>query len=225
MHDVFISYAREDADTARRLAECFGQRGWQVWWDPMLRAGERYDEVIESALGSARCVVVLWSAHSVASRYVQAEASFALERETLVPVTLAPVELPLLFRRLHTVDLAGWDGDAGAPSLRRLLDDLDAVLGRSPAPGADGGESQAPGGTGTPLPVPPGTHRRWLLGLALAAVAVALAAAWTLRPAPEPTDGGPGTGLPETHDKPDAGFGTGPVGSGPGTGLPYPHPC
>lgn len=33
MADVFISYAREDATTARRFAESFQSSGFSVWWD------------------------------------------------------------------------------------------------------------------------------------------------------------------------------------------------
>lgn len=47
MADILISYAREDKDKARMLAEAFEKHGWSVWWDPRMRAGEVFDEVIE----------------------------------------------------------------------------------------------------------------------------------------------------------------------------------
>ena len=68
MADVFISYAREDAASARRFARGFESSGLSVWWDDALRSGEAFDESIERALREASAVVVLWSPNSVASR-------------------------------------------------------------------------------------------------------------------------------------------------------------
>ena len=61
MSDIFISYKREDQPTARKLADALESEGWSVWWDPKLRAGEHFDDVIEKALKEAKCVIVMWS--------------------------------------------------------------------------------------------------------------------------------------------------------------------
>ena len=37
MADIFLSYNREDAATARRFAEAFEAQGFKVWWDVTLR--------------------------------------------------------------------------------------------------------------------------------------------------------------------------------------------
>ncbi len=58
MADVFISYAREDAEVAGRFAEAFQAAGFSVWWDDALRSGEAFDESIERALREAKAVVV-----------------------------------------------------------------------------------------------------------------------------------------------------------------------
>ena len=42
--------------------------GWTVWWDPKLRAGDDFDEVIEKVLDESRCVIVLWSKMSLKSK-------------------------------------------------------------------------------------------------------------------------------------------------------------
>ena len=47
MSDIFISYKREDQPIAKKLADALQREGWDVWWDPKLRAGEHFDEVIE----------------------------------------------------------------------------------------------------------------------------------------------------------------------------------
>jgi TIR domain len=132
MSDIFISYKREEQATARQLAEAFEKEGWSVWWAPQLRAGEYFDDVIEKALNEAKCVIVLWSQRSVQSRYVRAEATYALDRDKLVPVAIEKVNLPFRFRGVHTLSLLGWDGSKDFPEFRKLVDDISAILGPSP---------------------------------------------------------------------------------------------
>ena len=88
--DIFLSYNREDAATAKRFADAFAAEGLNVWWDTALRSGEAYDEVTEAALRGAKAVVVLWSPRSVASRWVRAEATIADRCKTRpsLPVSL-----------------------------------------------------------------------------------------------------------------------------------------
>ncbi|MBK7849503.1 MAG: toll/interleukin-1 receptor domain-containing protein [Zoogloea sp.] len=118
MEDIFISYASEDREQARRFAEAFSARGWSVWWDRHIVPGEAFDTRIEQALDAARCVVVLWSASSVASEWVRNEAAVGAERGVLVPAMIEPVKLPLEFRRKQTADLSGWQGEAEHAGLR-----------------------------------------------------------------------------------------------------------
>src|SRR5438045_5935700 len=72
--DVFVSYAREDQDKARLLAGALAAQGWSVWWDRHIPLGKSFDRVIEEEIASAKCVVVLWSRHSVDSDWVRSEA-------------------------------------------------------------------------------------------------------------------------------------------------------
>lgn len=71
MSDIFISYAREDRDTAERFAIALKGQGFSVWWDRVIPAGRVFEEVIEEAIGSSNCVVVLWSNHSIKSNWVK----------------------------------------------------------------------------------------------------------------------------------------------------------
>jgi tetratricopeptide (TPR) repeat protein len=141
MSDIFISYKREDQATARKLADALESEGWTVWWDPKLRAGERFNDVIETALNEAKCVIVLWSKRSVESLYVKDEATHALKRKKLVPVTIQQVELPFRFEELHTPSLFDWDGSKDFSEFRRLVEDISAILGPTPMRRAEGEES------------------------------------------------------------------------------------
>lgn len=76
VHDVFISYAREDKARVKQLVHALtASRGWSIWWDAALRPGAQFPREIEATLASARCVLVVWSRHSIASDWVVAEAS------------------------------------------------------------------------------------------------------------------------------------------------------
>jgi hypothetical protein len=127
MSDIFISYKREEQPVARKLAIALESEGWTVWWDPKLRAGEHFDDVIEEALNEAKCVVVLWSELSVKSEYVRDEATFALGRYNLIPVTIENVKLPFRFKGVQTLSLLGWDGSKAFPEFRRLVDTIAAI--------------------------------------------------------------------------------------------------
>ncbi|MEP7210767.1 MAG: toll/interleukin-1 receptor domain-containing protein [Alphaproteobacteria bacterium] len=94
--DIFLSCNREDQARAKLFAEAFEGQGFRVWWDVGLRTGEAYDEVTETALRTAKAVVVLWSKKSVASRWVRAEATLADRNKTLVPCMIEPCERPII---------------------------------------------------------------------------------------------------------------------------------
>ena len=74
MGHVFISYARADREYAVKLAQMLEDVGLSIWLDDRIAPGSHFDETIESALDSAEKVVVIWSASSVKSQWVRAEA-------------------------------------------------------------------------------------------------------------------------------------------------------
>jgi hypothetical protein len=132
--DIFISYAREDRASAKRLAEALtAARGWLVWWDLRLRAGEHFPREIERAISDARCVVVLWSPHSIDSDWVTAEVSEGWKRGVLVPVLIDACEPPMPFRQTHSTDLSNWAGSDRAPTFLALLEDIQRVMARGAA--------------------------------------------------------------------------------------------
>ena len=103
--DIFVSYASEDRERIRPLVDALAAGGWSVWWDRQIGVGTTFDQEIEQALDTSRCVVVAWSTDSVASEWVRTEAHEGLDRGVLVPVRLDDVKPPLAFRRKQCVDL------------------------------------------------------------------------------------------------------------------------
>lgn len=111
MCDVFISYANEDSFVARQLAEHLREAGFDVFWDRKIPIGITWDSYIEGKLRDAKCVVVLWSSHSVSSDWVRAEASEAANRGVLIPATIDTTLPPFRFRTLQTASLVEWRGN------------------------------------------------------------------------------------------------------------------
>src|SRR5262245_48877120 len=130
MADIFISYARADRTRAEKLAHALGQHGWSVWWDRFIPPGKTFDEVIEGALSSARCVIVLWSHDSVKSEWVKAEASDAAQRHILVPILADEVTIPLEFRRIQTARLIDWENLPANRGWEELSHALAALMGK-----------------------------------------------------------------------------------------------
>ncbi len=120
---IFVSYASSDRSRVAPIVEHLERHGWSVWWDRRIEPGRAFDREIEQALSESQCVVVCWTAASIDSDWVLAEANEALERGILVPVILDEIRPPLAFRRTQSIVLR--DSDEGIGSLveaiRRLV--------------------------------------------------------------------------------------------------------
>lgn len=132
MADVFISYAREDRSRIKPFVELLEQQGWSVWWDREVIPGHSFGSEIDKQISRASCVVVFWTADSIESNWIQAEASEGLERGILIPVLLEDVRVPLVFRHTETVPLFGWPGREEPAELERILTAIARLIGGHP---------------------------------------------------------------------------------------------
>jgi hypothetical protein len=129
MADVFISYASEDRERVRPLAEALQARGFSVWWDRALAAGDDYARVIERELSASRAVVVVWTRASTQSAFVRDEAARARDQGRLVPIRLdREAELPLGFGSFQAEDFSGWSGGPETPEVGIISEVLKARL-------------------------------------------------------------------------------------------------
>ena len=78
---VFISYAREDAELARRLYQDLRKAGLNPWLDEeSILPGQDWENEIRTAIRSSRYFIPLFSSISIKKRgYVQKEFKFALD--------------------------------------------------------------------------------------------------------------------------------------------------
>jgi hypothetical protein len=126
--DIFISYAAEDRERVKPLADALGRSGWDVWWDRKVLPGTRWDDMIAAELDQARCVVVAWSRKSADSGFVRDEARHALDAGKLVPVLLERIQQPVGFRGVQAADLSDWRGDDAHPEFGNLCSAISARL-------------------------------------------------------------------------------------------------
>jgi TolB-like protein/Tfp pilus assembly protein PilF len=170
--DIFLSYKKEDRARAAPLVAALEAEGLSVWWDQHIGVGADWRETLTRRLEAAKCVIVLWSRHSVdaGGRFVQDEASRADRRNVYLPVVIDPVELPLGFGQLQALSLIGWRGDRKAAEFLALLAAARAMVAGEARP--------------TPVHMPPARQprlgRRLLLGGGAAALLGAAGAAGVL---------------------------------------------
>jgi TolB-like protein/Tfp pilus assembly protein PilF len=164
--DVFISYARADETTARRVARGLESAGFDVWWDAEIPAHRAYSEVIERQLDEAKAVVVLWSKTAAESQWVRAEADFGRNAGKLVQAQIDGTMPHMPFNQIQCADLKGWRGSERQPGWAKLKASVDALV--------SGGEKRA-------VPPPAARSSRWdslgRLRLGIAAFLIVLLAA------------------------------------------------
>ncbi|MGE0829831.1 MAG: toll/interleukin-1 receptor domain-containing protein, partial [Hyphomonadaceae bacterium] len=128
MAQIFLSYASDDRARVKPLAEALQQRGFTVWWDRSLAAGDDFSSVIQRELQAAKAVIVVWTQTSVASVWVRDEAGRARDDGRLVPVMLDAVEIPLGFGTIQAEDFSRWNGAASAAQMQLLEESLRAKI-------------------------------------------------------------------------------------------------
>lgn len=125
MARVFLSYARDDVELAKRLAGLIDGAGHQVWWDREIHGGSHFSSEIDKALQDANAVLVLWTPASIKSAWVQDEAAEGRDSGRLVPAVLNGVRPPLGFRQYQSIELGGWNGEGEPDQFEALLRAID----------------------------------------------------------------------------------------------------
>lgn len=123
MADVFLSYSSVDRDLTRAIDAELVAQGFTVYWDDMLRAGEKFNEALVGQINDAVAVVVLWTPTSVGSDWVYSEARRGADRRKLVQARsrdLTIDDLPAPFDAFHCPFID--DVDAIVTAVRALQD-------------------------------------------------------------------------------------------------------
>ena len=110
MHDVFISYARDDSNFVKRMGEDLRSQGIGVWTaEDYVEPGTQWANTIEKAIGESRNVLFVLSDKSNESRWLRAEAALALTQagKRLIPIYHSKnAEVPFLLRSFKGMDFS-----------------------------------------------------------------------------------------------------------------------
>lgn len=132
MPDIFLSYASEDVDIAKKVYDLLDPL-WDVVWDHA--ASGSYIEFVEANVPVSGCMVVLLSPKSCRKKTVLRELHLADRHDvTVIPVIIAACDIPYICNTDMLVDLDGWSGDNQSPGWFQLLAKLDRVVQRREKP-------------------------------------------------------------------------------------------
>lgn len=121
MVDVAICCVQADEERVSPLADALRGLGYVV--------EQHADDDDEAAIDSARAVIVVWSAHSIASSRLRAQAARALDQDKLAQIAVDPSRAPMPFNMVHSTALGDWAGEADHHEWRQLLGRLAALCG------------------------------------------------------------------------------------------------
>lgn len=122
MKDIFISYSRKDSEIAEKFQKLLTEEGWSVFWDVEILPGEAWSDKLEAKLNDCKCIVVLWSEHSLQSDYVKEEAAIGKSGKKLVPIMIgSDITPPFGFGMLEAAMLNDWDGDKNNREYQNLI--------------------------------------------------------------------------------------------------------
>lgn len=107
--EVFVSYAREDVDFARRLTNGLRRLEIPVWLDVFsIAPGKSWARQVGEALDRCPLMVLIVSPHSMASENSDDEWNYFLDkRKEVIPVLYEPAEIPFRLKKLQYVDFTG----------------------------------------------------------------------------------------------------------------------
>lgn len=120
--DVFLSYAHRDRKQIERLAGFVENAGVSVWYDRDLIGSQAYRATIDQRIDTATACVVLWTEHSVGSRWVIHEASRAADQKKLICLMAPGLERSKIPAPFPANDhMLSFDDEAGLMQALRLL--------------------------------------------------------------------------------------------------------
>lgn len=125
--DVFVSYSREDERRVGKLEGALEKRGFRVFRDVKLRAGDPIARVLDTRIRESSMVLVVWSAAACKSRWVESEAAEAYKQKKYFPVCIEPLDvsaLPLDLRRFTVKTLADWAISGHHGELEAMVENL-----------------------------------------------------------------------------------------------------
>ena len=90
---IFISYAHADSATVLPLIEGLQSRGFRVWFDAGINAGDEWSETLADRITECHYMLLMLSEAAVNSDYCRKEITFALTVDRMYKNKLQPGDL------------------------------------------------------------------------------------------------------------------------------------
>jgi tetratricopeptide (TPR) repeat protein len=189
---VFLSYASQDAEAAKRICDALRAAGIEVWFDQSeLRGGDAWDASIRRQIKTCALFIALISASTRARTegYFRLEWKLAIdrshlmatERAFLLPVVIddggdSDTTVPDRFREVQWTRL-----DGGAPT-KALVERVSRLLAAGNEATGERAPIAATPGASSPSPNRPATmSSAWRYSLAAATLILLVGGAWFIR--------------------------------------------
>ncbi len=195
---VFLSYAREDADAARRMADALRAFGVEVWFDMSeLRGGDAWDQKIRRQIKECALFMPVISSQSEqrGEGYFRLEWKLAVERTHLLADGM-PFLFPVVVDDTSETDAsvpeqflkAQWTRLPGGEPTPQFVEQVKRVLAAPRKSSATTKSAARPAHAAAPTAAPKSGIPTWAAAL-LGVAVIALGAFVVFRPAakPEPT--------------------------------------
>ncbi len=110
---VFLSYARQDFDAAKKIEQVLRENQHSVWRDQQsVYAGQNWPKAIGDAIDTKDALVLLWSKHAKSSHFVEFEWSTAIAlRRPILPCLLDETPLPPSLSSYNGIPLNNFEND------------------------------------------------------------------------------------------------------------------
>ncbi len=121
---VFVSYAREDKQTAHEIAEILERGGHKPWIDEQLVPGQRWKDKLQQAISDCDAFLIILSPATLDSEWCQWEYGEALDLgKPIFPVIVKPIGVgyPELFAELDNIQYLDITNGITASSTAALI--------------------------------------------------------------------------------------------------------
>jgi hypothetical protein len=104
---VFISHSFEDSAMAARIQKCLDENGIPVWSQiNNVKSGEELFSEIEKAIQTSEFMIVLLSANSTKSKWLNTELNLAIFKNiTVIPILINDCEIPQVLKNYEIIDI------------------------------------------------------------------------------------------------------------------------
>ena len=129
--DLFVSYAREDANYAQQIIKKLEKNRISIWWDTKIGpASKNYKKEISSSIEKSQCFLVIWSSNSINSDWVLSEVDLA-ESKTKPKVIHVRIgdKVPLDYRLRPCQKLTIDKNEISDESLEKLGNNVKELIG------------------------------------------------------------------------------------------------